>query len=1159
MNDLCRPLLVCAPVLAGLLVACSPEPRAPGLHAEVSAAVGVGVSAPVRLMPPSGSGVTHLTQALELPPAESGVPISVGGGYLGLGLGLGAYQPSYNPPDVGGAIGPRHYVQVVSSTLAVFDRTGALLSGPTDLKQLFMNVGGWCTSNNDGQPSVLYDRQANRFVVAQLAVEGTTTTTFECIAISRTADPTGDWWAFSFGYPGVIDSPRLATWPDGYYFTADLYSPLRTSYLGARVCAYERSRMLTGASPMQHCFSLSSSFRGVVVGDHDGPYPPPPGAPASVLALGDQSGNLAVWTAHIDWARPALSLLTGPMLMPVTPFTRACPSGACVTQPGTTTKLEARSDRLTSRASYKNFVTHQSLVVNHTIASGIGSGVRWYEVRAPTTSPFVYQSGTIAPLSAFRWNASPAMDLSGNVAAVYNVASQAWGINPSIRVSGRVVTDLLGSMPQGESEAYAGPGVRVGTDHRWGGSTLTVDPLDDCTFWYTNQYVPATDVLHWATRFGSFRLPHCSSAEFAVQAVPSDLIVDAGTTATSVLDITRLGMAGSVGLSADVEPAGRGLTASVDPSSGQSGFSSTLSVVADPSAKGGAYTVTVTGTGSGSSHQAMVGVLVNQADFRLAAAPATLSVPQGTSATSVITTTQLAGPGTVVLDAQVISLGTGVTASISPGSVAVGGSATLTLTASLTATPGPFVVKVTGTKNGEVYSTSVAAAVPLPPDFALLATPDLVQVIQGGTATSALSTQQLGPPGTIALSAVVSPSGAGLTASLSVATLAAGGNATLTLSALPVTPPGQYTVTVIGIEGHITHQTVLTVTLEAPADFRLSASPATLSLIPGMSTMSTVKTVQVNAAGTIALSVSVVPPGQGVTATITPSSVAAGGSAVVSVAATDLATSGRYSIVVTGVEGAATHSTPIALTLVLPADFTISAVPNTLTLNQGERQTTVIKTTREGVGATVAFAATVAPPLQGVTATIVPDQTPSGNPASLGVAASDLATPGEYVVTVRGTQGTATHDALVPVTVVELPADFTLSADPTSLTLTGDTTQTSTLTTTRVGSEGTVDFTLVVAPAGRGVTAAINPASLSAGGSAKLSVTAADAGAGNYSVTVVGTEGEFVRQVVVRAVAKVKAQPPEPDGCACTTIDFAGLAPLALVALALLGRRRALR
>src|SRR5262249_45624469 len=150
---------------------------------------------------------------------------------------------------------------------------------------------------------------------------------------------------------------------------------------------------------------------------------------------------------------------------------------------------------------------HEALVVNHSVGSP--SGVRWYELRNPSSTPTLYQQGTFAPDSTYRWMGSIAMDRSGNIALGYGVSSSS--INPGMRFTGRVPTDTLGTM-EAENTIINGTGSQLANLNRWGDySSMSIDPVDDCTFWYTNEYLKSSGTFNWSTWIASFKFSNCGS------------------------------------------------------------------------------------------------------------------------------------------------------------------------------------------------------------------------------------------------------------------------------------------------------------------------------------------------------------------------------------------------------------------------------------------------------------------------------------------------------------------------------------------------------------------------------------------------------------------------------------------------------------------------
>jgi hypothetical protein len=241
------------------------------------------------------------------------------------------------------------------------------------------------------------------------------------------------------------------------------------------------------------CFQLSSDFPHLLPSDLDGTTAPPSGSPNYFLNFGTNSLNL--WKFTVDFSNSNNTKVTGPTNIPVAKFTEACGGGICIPQPGSTELLDSLGNRLMYRLAYRNFVGHESLVVNHSVTAGPSVGLRWYEIRNPNGTPTVFQQGTFAPDTNFRWMGSMAMDRVGNIAIGYSISSSS--INPSIRFTGRLAEDTLGTL-EGEQTIMPGGGSQLKLSN-WGDySSISIDPVDDCTFWYTTEYLPAPGEYDWS-------------------------------------------------------------------------------------------------------------------------------------------------------------------------------------------------------------------------------------------------------------------------------------------------------------------------------------------------------------------------------------------------------------------------------------------------------------------------------------------------------------------------------------------------------------------------------------------------------------------------------------------------------------------------------------
>jgi hypothetical protein len=510
----------------------------PGMHDPV-----VQTAAPTAAMPPVGVSF-------------EGMNISQGcGGCL--------------PPDTDGAVGPNHYVQMVNTQLAVYNKTtGAMISGPTAIKQLWSS--GECAARDDGDPIVLYDQLADRWIISQF-VSSAAPSFAQCIAVSTSSDPSGAYYAYEFDQSTTVfhDYPKLAVWPDAYYMTSNEFPSGQETNSGAGAFAFERAKMLAGQPARFIWFDESSIAVGAVYvpgGQNptnlDGKVPPPAGMPNYIVEVDAQGSTptstdttavLAMFKFHVDWNNPANSTfgtgsgtpvaVGGGLYMasgghpnfevPIANFVPAqCVYGEgpnCVPEkvvPGVhTATLDTLGDRTMFRATYRNFGDHESMVVHHTVVTAADAmtgatrtGLRWYEVRNLSTTPTIYQQSTFAPLDPtnplWRWMGSAAMDHTGDIAIGYSASGPSYF--PSIHYAGRLATDPLNDLTQGEAVMFAGLGIQGFPLNRWGDySDLTVDPNDDCTFWYTQEYLPAngtTDLLpvNWHTRIGSFKFPQCA-------------------------------------------------------------------------------------------------------------------------------------------------------------------------------------------------------------------------------------------------------------------------------------------------------------------------------------------------------------------------------------------------------------------------------------------------------------------------------------------------------------------------------------------------------------------------------------------------------------------------------------------------------------------------
>lgn len=453
-------------------------------------------------------------------------PVPIVASFDGLGVGFASLQPTQdgrNPSDNSLAVGPNHIVQIVNSRLAVFtkkgalfDTTGKLIYGAVPTNTIFKGFGGQCEARNNGDAVVRYDQLANRWLfvmpIFRRPANDSTGPYSMCYAVSQGADPTGPFHRYEFKRPLFPDYPRPAIWPDGYYLPTSTSDNL----IQKHVCVAEREKMLAGLPAREQCFIIDG-VNFLNNADIDGQAVPPKGAPNIMMAAGGaqlknvfEDDGIYVWKFHVDWADTTKTKITGPEKIAVAPYHYLCDGQltSCVPQPGTDRRLDAQGDKIMQRLVYRRVNGHESILALHSINTAAGGGgVRWYEFRLnKKRDPVLYQQGTFAPDSFYRWMPSIGMDRKGDIGIGYS-----FGGTPNFagqRFAARLAKDPPGKLTFHESILAEGEASQTNT-LRWEDyATLAMDPSDDCTFWYVGDYYKK-DAATYSTRIGGFKLKEC--------------------------------------------------------------------------------------------------------------------------------------------------------------------------------------------------------------------------------------------------------------------------------------------------------------------------------------------------------------------------------------------------------------------------------------------------------------------------------------------------------------------------------------------------------------------------------------------------------------------------------------------------------------------------
>ncbi len=521
------------------------------------------------------------------------------------------------PPDTVGDVGTQYFIQAINGNsgaeFAVYNKTdGTLVAGPL-LMQALAPAGHACASGL-GDPIVLYDQAAGRWFLQEFSQAGN----YMCIYISQSGDPVGGgWYFYGFQAPSFPDYPHFGVWPDAYYGTANENNA---------VYAFDRTNMLTGttARPMQRVtLSLLDgyAFQTGTPADWDGNLAPATGYGGLILRHVDEEAHstypnnpgtdlLEIYQFSVDFDNAANSALVQLPNITITDFNSWLVDYTTfnsVPQPNSTIRLDPIREVILNRLQYRNFGSHEALVgvfpTNidpNVTGSTVNAGLRWFELRRNGGDWALYQEGTFDPGTSTqnRFVGSLALDGSGNIALAYSLTdtSTTTPQYPSLYYTGRLGSDLTGVMTQGETLLASGTSAGNG---RWGDyAAMAVDPVDECTFWFTSQYQDG----NWNTRIASFRFDACGSAGFYLAVQPQQAgvcTINGQASFTGSIDVFATGGFNNPVTLAQDALTGFSTTFGTNPVT--PGGNSTITLTVSDTVAAGAHTVTYTGTASGAN------------------------------------------------------------------------------------------------------------------------------------------------------------------------------------------------------------------------------------------------------------------------------------------------------------------------------------------------------------------------------------------------------------------------------------------------------------------------------------------------------------------------------------------------------------------------------
>lgn len=536
------------------------------------------------------------------------------------------------PPDTNGDVSDQHYIQTTNGSWAVYNKTtGAVVQAPTPNNSFFVGFGGKCETTNSGDPTALWDAQAQRWVISQFV---TSAPFAQCVAVSTSPDPLGSYYRYEFRWPIFGDYPKMGVWTEdnqrqnAYTLITHDFNAA-SNFQGASLIAMERTKMLVGDATAAVVRFPGFDAYGVQPIHLSGPNPAPGGSCPTYVHFDFSTSQYRFWDLCLDWTTPANSTISAPNFVDSDPYV---PFGADVAQLGTGATLDSFGSNTMYRAMARSFgidaPTRISLVINHVVNGSSGqAGVRWMHfdlepsVEPPSYSDRIFghgfegaalpntvnptvltktvkDQGTFAPDSDSRWMGGIAIDGSGNIGLGYSKSSST--LNPKIMVTGRTPSDPAGTMRDEVTCTSGSTGSQTSSSGRWGDySSMSVDPVDQCRFYFTTEYYASTANSSWRTRVCSFTFPDCGTPDFAlVNESPARVEVCTATASGDPTWDLRVGVLN--GFNAPVTMSGASLpgstTASFTPNPVVGAGSTILTLVGGAALTPGEYAFSAVGT-----------------------------------------------------------------------------------------------------------------------------------------------------------------------------------------------------------------------------------------------------------------------------------------------------------------------------------------------------------------------------------------------------------------------------------------------------------------------------------------------------------------------------------------------------------------------------------